>query len=263
MRCVTLCGVLLTVLGCSGSVPGPNSPASGYLVEADDFLLVLDLGNGTLAELQCYADPFLLGALVFSHLHPDHCADFTALTVFRRYHPAAQTRGRTRLPVYAPTDAPTRFAAAYAPDPEELARTDLTDTYDFHALAPETFQIGPFEVTAERVAHPCEAFGFRISHGGRTLVYTGDSGPCDGLDKLADGADLLLAEGSWTHDPSRPTDMHLSGRQAGELAARAGVGKLMITHVLPWTNREVVLAEARAAYSGEARLAEMGDTYTV
>jgi ribonuclease BN (tRNA processing enzyme) len=253
----------LTVLGCSGSVPGPTSPASGYLVEADDFLMAMDLGNGTLAELQCYCDPFLLGALVLSHLHPDHCADVTALTVFRRYHPTALQRGSARLPVYGPKDAPERFARAYAPDPIELATTDLTDTYDFQALGPETFQIGPFEVTALPVSHPCEAYGFRVSHGGKTLVYTGDSGPCDALDKLADGADVLLAEASWTHHPDRPEGMHLSGQQAGELASRAGVSRLLITHVLPWTDREAVLAEACAAYDGDCRLVEYGDIYNV
>ncbi|TCO62538.1 MBL fold metallo-hydrolase [Actinocrispum wychmicini] len=255
--------MLLTVLGCSGSVPGPNSPASGYLIEADNFLMVMDFGNGTLAELQCYCDPFLIGAMLFSHLHPDHCADFSALTVFRRYHPAAARRGGARLPVFGPSDAPARFAAAYAPDPVELAETDLSDTYDFRPLGPETFEVGPFEVTAVPVAHPCEAYGFRVSHGGKTLVYTGDTGPCDGLDKLAEGADVLLSEASWTHHADRPEGMHLSGRQAGELATRAGVGRLLITHVAPWTDREAVLAEARLAYTGEPLLVETGDVYTV
>jgi ribonuclease BN (tRNA processing enzyme) len=255
--------VLLTVLGCSGSVPGPNTPASGYLIEADDFLMAMDLGNGTLAELQCYCDPFLLGAVLFSHLHPDHCADFTALTVFRRYHPEAARRAAGRLPVYGPGNTSERFARAYAPDLGEFATTDLADVFDFRPLGPETFRVGPFEVTAVPVNHPCEAYGFRVSHDGRTLVYTGDSGTCDALDKLADGADLLLSEASWTHHPDRPEGMHLSGRQAGELASRAGAGKLLITHVLPWTDREAVLREARAAYPGESRLVELGDTYAV
>ncbi len=224
----------------------------------------MDLGNGTLAELQCYCDPFLLGALVLSHLHPDHCADFTALTVFRRYHPKPSKDPKAqRLPVYAPTDAADRFARAYAPDATELATTDLSDVFDFHVLAEDTVAIGPFKVTARKVDHPCEAYGFRVSHGGRSLVYTGDSGPCDALDELAEGADVLLAEASWTHEPGRPTKLHLSGRQAGELAGRAGVRRLLITHVPPWTDREAVLAEARQAYRGDSRLVELGDTYTV
>jgi ribonuclease BN (tRNA processing enzyme) len=256
--------VLLTVLGCSGSVPGPNSPASGYLIEADDFLMAMDLGNGTLAELQCYCDPFLLGALLLSHLHPDHCADFSALTVFRKYHPKPSRDPRSpRLPVYAPSEAADRLGAAYAPSAEERATTDLTDIFDFRRLQSATFQVGPFEVTSAAVEHPCEAYGFRISHGGHSLVYTGDSGPCEALDTLSQGADVLLAEASWTHGPDRPSGLHLSGREAGELAARAGVRRLLVTHVPPWTDREAVLAEARQVFHGEAQLVEFGDTYTV
>ncbi|MET0133101.1 MAG: MBL fold metallo-hydrolase [Kibdelosporangium sp.] len=256
--------MLLTVLGCSGSVPGPNSPASGYLLEADDFLMAMDLGNGTLAELQCHCDPFLLGALLLSHLHPDHCADFTALTVFRRYHPKPSKDPRAhRLPVYAPSEAPQRFANAYAPDAAELAYTELSDVFDFQPLREATVEIGPFEVTALRVVHPCEAYGFRVTYGGRSLVYTGDSAPCEALDKLAEGADVLLAEASWTHGPDRPEGLHLSGREAGELAYRASVRRLLVTHVPPWTDREAVLAEARLAYQGDAQLVELGETYSV
>ncbi|MGH3539116.1 MAG: MBL fold metallo-hydrolase, partial [Pseudonocardiaceae bacterium] len=67
--------MLLTVLGCSGSVPGPESPASGYLLRAGDTSVLLDLGNGTFGALQRYLDPFTLDGLILSHLHPDHCAD--------------------------------------------------------------------------------------------------------------------------------------------------------------------------------------------
>ena len=106
----------LTVLGCSGSGPGPISPASGYLVTAGDTRLALDLGNGTFGPLQRRLDPFQLDAVLFSHLHPDHCADFTALVVHRRYHPNPPFDPTTRLlPVYAPAEAPSRFANAYAP----------------------------------------------------------------------------------------------------------------------------------------------------
>jgi ribonuclease BN (tRNA processing enzyme) len=257
--------VHLTILGCSGSVPGPNAPASGYLLEAGGRRLALDLGNGTLAALQgAGRDPFELDALLLSHLHPDHCADFSALTVLRRYHPNP-TRDPIafRLPVYAPGEAPSRLAAAYAPDARELAETDLSDVYTFLSLDEKNLDVAGISVTAARVAHPCEAYGLRIEHGGRTLCYTGDSGPCDALAELAEGADVLLAEASWTDAPDRPVGLHLSGRQAGELAARAGVGRLLITHVLPWSDRDAVLAEAREAYRGEVSLAEPGADHPI
>jgi ribonuclease BN (tRNA processing enzyme) len=253
----------LTVLGCSGSTPGPHAPSSGYLLEADGFVLGVELGNGTLAELQALRDPFTLDGLMFSHLHPDHCADFTALTVLRRWHPAPPVDPKAhRLRVYAPKEAPTRFAAAYAPDLAELAETDLSDVYDFHPIAPGIREIGPFSVTSVAVNHPCETYGFRFTAGGRTLAYTGDTGVCDALDELVAGADTLLGEASWTHSPDRPPGLHLSGRELGELATRNSVGRLLITHVAPWTDPQAVLAEARETYKGEVALVHKGATYT-
>lgn len=256
--------MLLTVLGCSGSAPGPNAPTSGYLLEADGFLLGIELGTGTLAELSAIRDPFALDALLFSHLHPDHCADFGDLTVIRRYHPAPSRDPRaSRLPVYAPSEAPSRFVAAYSPDEENRAQEDLSDVYDFHALAPRTVHIGPFEVTAIGSEHPCESYSFRITTDGRSLVYTGDTGPFDGLAELASGADALLAEASWTDSPDRPPALHMSGRDTGQLAKQAGVGQLLVTHVPPWMDREEILAEARAEFPGATVLVRQGATYRI
>ncbi|HVV09942.1 MBL fold metallo-hydrolase [Amycolatopsis sp.] len=250
----------LTILGCSGSIPGPGTAASGYLLEADGFLLAVELGNGTFAQLQARHDPFDLDALAFTHLHPDHCADFTALTVLRRYHPAPPYDvHEKRLPVYGPENAPQRLAKAYAPNDTELAETDLSDVYEFHPIG-RSAKIGPFELSAVPVDHPTEAFGLRVRHGDRTLAYTGDTGPCAALDELARGADVLLCEASWTDAPERPDGVHLSGRQAGELARRAGVGRLLLTHIAPWSDRGAILAEARAEFPG-AVLVEQGTGY--
>jgi ribonuclease BN (tRNA processing enzyme) len=256
--------VLLTVLGCSGSTSGPGAASSGYLLEASGFVLCVELGHGTLAELQSVRDPLTIDALLFSHLHPDHCADFAALTVVRRYHPAPPRDPRAhRLPVYAPAEAPTRFAAAYSPDAAEREREDLGDVFDFRALAEGIVHIGPFEVTAVRAAHPCEAYSFRFVHNGRSLVFTGDTGTSSTMDRLAKGADAVLAEASWTHAADRPPNLHMSGTDAGRLAQTAGAGRLLLTHVPPWTDRAAVLAEASAEFAGPSHLVTQGETLEI
>ncbi|MGH3831582.1 MAG: MBL fold metallo-hydrolase [Pseudonocardiaceae bacterium] len=253
----------LTVLGCSGSVPAAESPASGYLLRAAAASVVLDLGNGTFGALQRYLDPFTLDGLFLSHLHPDHCADVSALTVYRRYHPYPPQCAA--LPLYGPPDVAERLLAAYAPNAEERSGTDLSDVYDFRDLrsCSETARIGPFEVCATRVEHTCEAYALRISHAGRALVYSGDTGPCPRLAELAAGADVLLAEASWPDRPGNPPGVHLSGRQAGEAALAARVGRLLITHVPPWTDAEQVLTEAKAAFSGPTELVRPGTHYEI
>ncbi|SIA26186.1 metal-dependent hydrolase of the beta-lactamase III [Mycobacteroides abscessus subsp. abscessus] len=77
---------------------------------------------------------------------------------------------------------------------------------------------------------------------------------------LARGADVFLCEASWTHMPGhRPPDLHLSGTEAGQIATRAGVKELLLTHIPPWTSREDVIAEAKSAFDGPVHAVVAGE----
>jgi ribonuclease BN (tRNA processing enzyme) len=250
--------VRLTVVGCSGSYRGPDSPASCYLLEQDDadgraWRILLDLGSGALGALHTYADPLAIDAVALSHLHPDHCLDLCGFYVLRKYHPSGR---QPRLPVYGPGGTGERMARAYdLPD-----GPGMKEEFDFQSYAgPVT--VGPFTIEAVPVLHPVEAYGLRVTAGGATVAYTGDTAPCDALDTLAAGADLLLAEASFRDIDDNPPEIHLTGRDGGELAARAGVGRLVLTHIPPWFDKEAMLAEAQAAWDGPTELARAGAVY--
>ena len=204
----------LTVLGCAGSFPGPDSPCSAYLVEADDFRLLVDFGAGSLSALQRYATLTSIDAILLTHLHADHILDACNYIVVRRYAPEGPY---PTLPLYGPAGTADRLVAAYGQGP-------LDDVYEVHDLTAGTFDIGPFTVTAERVIHPVETYGLRIEHGHRVLAYSADTAPCDALLRLAQGADLFLCEASYIDGVDNPPDLHLTGREAGEAASKAGVG---------------------------------------
>jgi ribonuclease BN (tRNA processing enzyme) len=108
------------------------------------------------------------------------------------------------------------------------------------------------------VNHPVETFGFRVEHAGWRLAYSGDTGESDALVRLAEGADLLLCEASFLDGPDIRPNLHLTARQAAEHAARAGVGQLVLTHLVPWNDQDRTLAEASKAYSGALSLAASG-----
>ncbi|PRY35240.1 MBL fold metallo-hydrolase [Umezawaea tangerina] len=252
----------ITVLGCSGSVPGPGLPTSGYLVEADGLRLVVELGGGTFRNLQRHCSPFDLDALLLSHLHLDHCADFAALTTFRRHHPRPPYDPRERrLPVHAPAGAPERLAHAHAASREDPE--SLEDVFDFLPLRPGAFRLGPCTVEVAPMRHICEAYGFRIECGGRSLVFSGDTAVCPELVELARGADVLLADTAWVDRGSRPDNLHMSGREAAGVAVEAGVGRLLLTHVLPWSDRDAVLADAASVFPDRSSLVELDGVYDV
>jgi ribonuclease BN (tRNA processing enzyme) len=244
----------LTVLGCAGSFPGPEAPCSAYLVEADDFRLLVDFGTGSLSSLQRYAGLMAVDAIVLTHLHCDHFFDACMFVVVRRYAPGAPY---PPMPVYAPTGAPDRLAAAYSAD-----QSPLDDVYTFYGLQPGTFPIGPFAVTVDRVNHPIETYGVRIEHGGGVIAYSADTAPCDALVRLAQGADLFLCEASYLDDEPHPPDLHLTGREAGEAATKAGVGRLLLTHlVTAWGSEAQTYEAARAAFDGPVDIVRPGSRY--
>src|SRR5580698_3351473 len=116
----------ITVLGCSGSVPGPESPASSYLVEADGFRVVLDMGNGSFGALQRHIHPADVDAIVITHLHADHCIDLTAYIVSLRYGGAGHRERPGRpIPLIGPEGTQARLAAAYDPVARDLGLGEL------------------------------------------------------------------------------------------------------------------------------------------
>ncbi|MBV9204435.1 MAG: MBL fold metallo-hydrolase [Actinobacteria bacterium] len=240
----------VTVIGCAGSFPGPDSPASCYLLEAEGFRLVMDFGNGALGVLQRFAGLYDVDAICLSHLHADHCVDLGAYWVARQYAP---TGPRPPIPVYGPPGTAGRIAGLGGEGTEAvLAR------FAFGDLAPGTFEIGPFRITADHVNHPVETFGFRLEHDGWRLAYSADTGESDALVRLAEGADLLLCEASFLDRPDNRPNLHLTARQAAQHASRAGVGQLVLTHLVPWNDRERTVAEATGAYHGPLMLAHSG-----
>ncbi len=242
----------LTVVGCSGSFPGPESPASCYLVEAGDSRILIDLGNGALGPLQRYADLATIDAVLISHLHPDHCLDLCSYHVFRKHRPTGPRL--PSIPVYGPPGIADHMAAAYG-----LRRDPgMRNEFEFTEWAEGRHQIGPFGVTVARMAHPVPTFGMRIEYEGRVLSYSADTGPCAALERLASDADVFLCEAAFHLNRDNIPDRHLNGREAAESATRAGVRRLVLTHIPPWNDPTLSQAEAAPAYAGPIAIARSG-----
>ena len=253
----------VTIIGCSGSFAGPDSPASCYLVQAEHedrtWSIALDLGNGSLGALQRHITPYAVDAVLLSHLHVDHCIDLCGLYVMMKYVPGGPGRGP--VPTWGPPGTGAHLARAYG----DVDSEDLVGAFAFTELRDrDSFRVGPFEITPFRVRHPVEAFGFRVEALGRVLAYTGDTDTCEALETLMAGADLVLADSAFVDGRDTVRGIHLSGSRAAAAAVAAGgVDRLMLTHMPAWNDPEVCRAQASAVWPGEVELAKPGATYAV
>lgn len=254
----------LTVLGCTGSLAAPGNPGSSYLIEtgAGDPGILMDFGPGALAVMQEVADPSN-AHLLFSHLHADHCSDTASLCVWRRYHPTAPAQQRHKL--YGPSYAPEHLGRMCSDGPDDIA--DLSDTFDMNAwVSGHPVDIDAVTVTPFPVIHPAaESHALRVEHrdSGKVICFSGDSCYTPTLIDAARGADLFLCEAAWGPDRPEgcPDGMHMSGRDAGRLAREAGVDKLVLVHIQPWSDSQATLAAAAEEFNGEIVLGESKAVY--
>jgi len=239
----------LTVLGGAGGYPPAWGACSGYLIEHDGFRLLVDPGYAIVPRLLEIVPAAAVDAVLVSHGHPDHVADLNPLLRARLMgdHDAPP------LPAYA---LPGALSPVLALD-QIRALQGASEVHEFGAG--DAYPIGPFAIESRLLPHSIPNAGVRISAGGASITYTGDAGPSDDLVGLADGTDILLAEATYVESvPSGNAGVLNSALEVGRQAHRARAARLMLTHLMPGTDREASSAAAGRSFDGWIGVATPG-----
>ena len=245
----------LTVLG-AGPAYTDRSGASGacYLVSEDDTHVLLDLGHGSFTRVFAHVEPADLAAVVVSHLHPDHFIDLVPMRHYLRYelHPSRRVR------VLGPGALADRLDALHGEPGFAAAALDT----EWLGEAPR--RIGALDLQACLVAHTEESYAVRVAGaGGQGLVYSGDCGRADDLLQLIRPGDVLLAEASFGPGPVPADVLHLDGPAVGRVAAAAGAGRVLLTHLLMGRDPDETIASVRARYDGPVEMVWPGTSIEV
>ena len=232
----------------------PGSAGAAYLVRAGSTAVVLDLGQGSFPRLARTIEPSTVDAVVISHLHPDHFIDLVALRHYLRW----QFRPVRRVRVIAPDGLERRIDALH--DQPGFSAESL----DIEPVAPGPLAVDGLEIEASRVTHTADSHAYRVATGdGPGLVYSGDCGRATDLAPLIRPGDALLCEVSFGPGPVPFEAVHLDGPAVGDLGARTGAGRILLTHLQMGYDPEATIASVRARYGGPVELVEPGARYRI
>jgi len=217
---------------------------------------MVDMGSGVLTRLRQVIAPEELTHVVVTHLHPDHCVDLMGLEVHMVWGPGA---GSPPLPVTGPPGLRERLIAFSGAGGFDTAFT-------WSVFAPDAGEVDLGDGLTMRhreVPHLPPTNAVRFERRGAAVCFGADCAYGDALPELAAGCDALVCEATFGAGPPVPGVPHLTATEAGRIAARAGVGRLLLTHLDPGGDVEATLAGARAEFPGPVALARPGEPVSV
>ena len=237
------------MLGTGAALVDPDRGHSGIVISVDEHHYLLDLGHGTTRQLvRANIDPSSVNHVFISHLHFDHIEDAGYFVI------ATWMQNRQVKPSIFGPPGTRRFVGhlledgAFQADIHARAQyRQRAETIEMVRPAVQEFTPGlvyedaHVKVFAEYVDHiPSEimhCFGFRLEAAGKVIAFSGDTKPCEAMQRLAQGADVLIHECTFPEEAlefRRKTNIgtyaHTSPTELGKLATRAGVKSLVATH---------------------------------
>ncbi len=220
-------------------------------------MVLADLGSGAFANLRRYREPETLDAIVISHMHADHFIDVVPMRYALKYGDRSNDR---RIPLYLPPGGEATLHALVGAFAKETGDDFLGEVFEIRTYDPgESLAVGDLAVRFAPTSHYITTFALRFESGAVSFVYSADTAPDEAVVALATGADAFLCEStlSVAGEADRPRG-HSSAREAGSMAARAGVACLLLTHYPASANVVDLEASARAGFAGAVHVVDDG-----
>jgi ribonuclease BN (tRNA processing enzyme) len=244
----------VTVLGSSGTWPSADSGCAGYLFDHDDTRIWIDCGPGSFSALQRHCKMADIDALVVTHEHPDHAMELPIIRNAMLYG-----LGVERVPLYAPRGVLHLLETL-------LGTRGLTPSFEPKMIGDRSVaRVGGVTLRFSRTDHPVETLAVRVEREARpspAIGYSSDTGPGWSVGALGDGLGIGIVEATFlAANVGESAAVHRTAAQTGADARRAGVERLVITHITPTGDPEAHRLEAEAAFGGEVTVARPNERY--
>ncbi|MFN2145723.1 MAG: MBL fold metallo-hydrolase [Anaerolineales bacterium] len=238
--------VKLVILGTATNIPDAAHENTHMVLVGEERIVLVDgPGNPYSRLLQAGLDPDQLTDIVVTHFHPDHAGGIPLLLMA-----IGLTGRKAPMNLYANQHCMERLVRNLEDYDWEkwhwfpVNLITLPEEERFLAVDCEEFR-----VFTSPVKHFIPAIGLRVETAETILVYSGDTAPTPGLDRLAAGSQIMI------HEAGGESEGHASAKQAGKAAALAGVEELILVHYpVGGYDGELLLNEAGEMFSGKILL---------
>jgi len=247
----------VTILGSGAALPDPLRMHSAFLVTVDtDHHYLLDCGHGATHRIvQANVDPATVNNVFLSHLHHDHCSDYPYFVIStwmcnrnkpiklfgprgtKNFSDGLLENGAFKIDIKARAAYPRRQSNMFAIRPEitEIEQGGLI------------FEDETAKVYAMSVDHippeTCGCFAFKVQAQNKSVVFSSDTIALDAMVEFAKGADVLIHDATFPQEAMDyrkqqgiGTFSHSTPREAGRIAQRAGVERLVANHIVHYDN---------------------------
>lgn len=240
--------VNIIFLGTANAVPDKDHENTHLIIDAGDRVLMVDCSGNPVVRLdQAGIDPLTITDLILSHFHPDHVAGLPLLLM------DMWLMGRKdSLNIFGLKDVTDRTV-------KMMDLYDWRDWDDFYPVAiyplpnkerMPLINTESLKVWASPLCHVVPSIGMRMAFTEGAICYSSDTAPCESLNRLAEGVDILI------HEATGEGPGHTSPEQAGEIAQRAGVTKLVLIHYPPIIDQDEWVRKAMDYFDGEVIIAQ-------
>jgi ribonuclease BN (tRNA processing enzyme) len=248
--------IRMRVIGSSPSVQRPGRACSCYLLRTRDSSVLFDMGSGSLGNLHAAIDYPQLDAVVISHMHADHFLDLIPLRYGLKYGPLLRDG---RMPIFLPPGGEEMLRTLCGAFPSEGPHDFLDEVFSVHEYDPaRPLEINDLRLTFKQTRHYIDTYSIRAEHGSASVTYSADSAPCDAVIEHAKNCSLFLCEATLGLGVEEGMRGHSSAEEAGEMAQRAGVHRLVLTHYGTTYAPDELEEAAQSAFSGHVSMADDG-----
>ncbi|MEE8168320.1 MAG: MBL fold metallo-hydrolase [Candidatus Hydrothermarchaeales archaeon] len=229
----------VTLLGTGYAIPTAERVHTSLLVETNENLLLFDCGSGVLHRIaESGYDTARISAIFFTHHHLDHDSDFLSLMK------ANWLKGRNDMRIYGPEgtkDWLTHLLGAYPYLQGRLA-LDVEEVMNGGEV-----RLGKDVVSYRTSAHGFLGLAYKVSSAGSSMVYSGDTEPCDAVAQLSKGAGLLVHECNVLVGEA---DGHSTPLTLGKLLEGIELEKLVLVHLPPEIESPEIKTKVLQSLSG-------------